>query len=223
MNIFNKILLENKTIETKRLIIHPFTINSKIMEDLFEIYRDKENVNNYCESFSNFEYFNGYMSEKIKIHQENIGGIISFLINLKKENKYIGVRNIILDGAYTYNNQKEENNKNVISEIIMNKNYWNKGYATEASKKIFEFLRENEIKNILTFIEDSNSKALMLNKKLGFNVVDKELLFSVYNFHRNCEMHTSDIDKVQISVKILDKKDNYQNNIIIKLLNNYFK
>jgi RimJ/RimL family protein N-acetyltransferase len=204
MNIIQKILHTNKSLESKRLIINPIKIDSKVLKDLFEIYSDSENVENYCEPYTNFDFFSGYMTEKIMLHQEKIGGIVSFLIKHKKDNKYIGVRNMILDGAYTYDNQRKDNNNNLISEILINKKYWNNNYAEEASNIIFEYLKECGVKNIATFIEKSNAKAKKLSVKLNFSTINKNELFLKYNFHPHSEMHTTNnIESVQITIKKL--------------------
>jgi RimJ/RimL family protein N-acetyltransferase len=204
MNIFKEILDENLEIETQRLIIHKFELNAKVIIDLFEIYSNESNVIGYSKQFKDIEEFAIYTKEKIRIHQEEINGIISYLIKHKKDNKYIGVRNIILDGTYTYDNNRKDNNNNIISEIIINKNYWNNSYAEESSLAIFNILKIHKIKHIVTFVNNFNLPAIKLNKKLDFHSIDRYMLIENLNYNEDSLMHTSDIHNSHIFAKKLN-------------------
>ena len=204
MNIFSEILNENSQIETKRLIIHKFELNAKVIIDLFEIYSNESNVIGYSKQFKDIQEFAIYTKEKIRIHQEEINGIISYLIKHKKDNKYIGVRNIILDGTYTYDNNRKDNNNNIISEIIINKNYWNNSYAEESSIAIFNALKKHKIKHIVTFVNKFNLPAIKLNKKLDFHSIDRYMLLENLNYNEDSLMHTSEIHNSHIFAKKLN-------------------
>lgn len=204
MNIFSEILNENSLIETKRLIIHKFELNAKVIIDLFEIYSNESNVIGYSKQFKDIQEFAIYTKEKIRIHQEEINGIISYLIKHKKDNKYIGVRNIILDGTYTYDNNRKDNNNNIISEIIINKNYWNNSYAEESSIAIFNALKKHKIKHIVTLINKFNLPAIKLNKKLDFHGIERYMLLENLNYNEDSLMHTYDIHNSHIFAKKLN-------------------
>lgn len=164
MNIIKKILSENLTIESENLTIYPFILTPKIIIDLFEIYSDFENIYGYAAQHSDIMKFTEYMRDKINYHQNEIFGYISYLIEYKKSRKIIGLRNILLDGAYTYDGNRKDNNENVISEMIINKHFWNRGYGREASTLIFELLKRYNIKNVITIINKGNINGFLLDK-----------------------------------------------------------
>ena len=190
MNILKEILNQNKIIETDRLKIYPFKIIDKVFFDLFEIYKDEENVLNYSSRFDDLKDFGVYMYLKISEHQDEKNGIISYVIERKIDSKIIGVRNFILDGKYTFNGTEFINNNNLITEIIINKKYWQNGYAEEATLGLFNFIKNYQIKNILSFVKLDNIKAKRLDEKLDFKETSFEELISNYNFHPDCQIHT---------------------------------
>lgn len=51
MNIIEKILSENITIESEKLLIYPCYLETKTILDLYEIYSDEKNVIVLCKSF----------------------------------------------------------------------------------------------------------------------------------------------------------------------------
>lgn len=120
-----------------------------------------------------------FLTQKIEGHQNELNGFIGYLIGHKEDDKIIGVRNLILDGVYNFQGLRQDNNDNVISEIVINKQYWNKGYVTEASDAIFNHIKRYGIKRVTTFINPENKTAINLNKKLGFVQTNaKELILS---------------------------------------------
>ena len=142
-------------LETKRLIIRIFNIND--IRDAFEYLSDKI-VMEYIEpvmSYNKVEYF----IKEHGIKNKNIYAIV-----IKDVNKVIG--HLIF---------KEYNNKNEY-EIgwIINKDYWNKGYATEASKCIinygFEVLK---LFKIVGETEKENIQSIKLLEKLGMQYSGK--------------------------------------------------
>ncbi len=203
MNVIESILDKNVTIETERLIVYPFNINAKTMIELYEIYSNPINVKDYCNPYNNIYVFADYMNRKIREHQEFLKGIISFVIELKESSKIIGVRNVILDGKYTLNNVETINNSNVITEILINKNYWRNGFAEEASIAIFDFLKSQEIKYVLSFIKSSNYSALKMDEKLGFKDISLDFAVIFFDFHKDCHILSDDSKNNSVYLKIL--------------------
>jgi RimJ/RimL family protein N-acetyltransferase len=203
MNVLKDILNENLIIETERLRIYPFKINSKTMVDLYAIYSKSSNVENYCNVYNEFKEFFIYMNSKIENFQNNDNGIVSFVIELKENSKIIGIRNVILDGVYTIDGNKEINNENLITEILIKEDYWQKGIAFEASIGIFKLLKIKGIKNVLSFINHKNIKANYLDNKLGFKFINFHQAQNHFNYHKDFGIHGFKIEQTHILLKTL--------------------
>jgi RimJ/RimL family protein N-acetyltransferase len=203
MNILEEILNDEIIIETERLRIYPFIVDSKILTDLYLIYSDSINIEYYCSVYDDFNVFSNYMRRKIQEHQIYTNGIISFIIELKENSRIIGLRNVILDGVYTRNGYKDINNENLITEILLNKNYWQKGIATEASFQIFNFLKSRGVVNVLSFIDNRNHRAKQLDKKLKFQTINYQQAICEFDYHKDFIIHTRNIDDCEILLKIL--------------------
>lgn len=203
MNIIKDILNEDLIIETERLKIYPFKINLKTAEDLFEIYSKSTNVENYCDVFTDFREFCIHQSKKIKTFQNLDNGIIMFIIELKENSKAIGLRNIILDGAYTMNGQVEINNENLITEILISEDYWRNGIAFEASIAIFKLLKVKGVKNVLSVVDYNNTKADYLDRKLGFQIINYNQAINQFYYHKDFVIHSTNIKHSNILLKSL--------------------
>jgi len=66
-------------------------------------------------------------------------------------------------------------------ECKLNKNYWQQGYMTEASRAIIGFLEFNDVRQIVTTINRRNTAALALDKKLEFVEIDANELYFPQN------------------------------------------
>ena len=203
MNVVKSILEQNIIVETERLKIYPFELNEKVIFDLYEIYGSWSNVLNYSKVYSSIGDFASFMFSKIEYHQNELNGFVSFLIERKKYKKLIGLRNVILDGVYTKNGIESPSSENVISEIVINENYWQEGIAFESSEAIFTILRTFGIKNILTFINSYNFSAKELDSRLGFLPVDLNQVINEYKYHVDFNIHTTDFANSKIFIKTL--------------------
>lgn len=203
MNVIEKILQENLTIESENLLIYPCYLDKNTLLDLYEIYSDEKNVIGYAKVFNDHIEFIHFMMDKINRHQNELKGYVAFIIKLKNENKIIGVRNIILDGVYNYKNLRMDNNENVIAEIIINRKYWKNNYATEASNLIFNYLKTKGIKRVATFIHKNNISAQRMSFKIGFNEIDSHTLVSDEGFNNDFSILCSDINNSTIYIKHL--------------------
>ncbi|HHZ13984.1 MAG TPA: GNAT family N-acetyltransferase [Clostridiales bacterium] len=122
MKDYNKIIRENSTIESTRLILRPFSI--KDVEDVF-LYASDEIVTKYLTWPPHTD-----ISQTKKIVKEffmDKPGV--FAIELKSERKCIGCIELRI---YT------EHDKASFG-YVLNRKYWNKGYMTEALKRIIDF------------------------------------------------------------------------------------
>jgi len=144
-------------LETERLIIRSF--NETDVKDVFE-YLSDETVMEYIELIMTYEKVVSF------IHNAGIKNKLVFAIVLKNINKVIGH---LIFHKYTNKNTYE------IGWII-NKKYWNKGYAMEVSKKIIEYgFEELKIKKIIGETEEKNIKSIKTFEKVGMKKVRKNI------------------------------------------------
>ena len=142
-------------LETERLIIREFNKND--VKAAFEYLSDKMVM----------EYIEPVMTYKKVVSFINKAGIKNkriFAIVLRDVEKVIGH---LIFHKYTSED---------IYEIgwIINKDYWNKGYAVEISKKIIEYGFENlEINKIIGETEEENIKSIKIFEKIGMKKVGK--------------------------------------------------
>lgn len=204
MNVIETILTEHPILESENLIIYPCYLNANTIINLYEIYSDKQNVNGYTEPFDDLKDFAHFMMDKINRHQNELKAYIAFIIELKKENKIIGIRNIILDGVYNYKNERDDNNKNVIAEIIINKKYWGSNFSIESSKLIFDYLKSKGIKRVGSFIQKNNIRAKAMSLKLGFKRTNPFQFVNEGGFNQDFSILCTDINNSDIFIKYLD-------------------
>lgn len=201
MNVIEKILNKNQVIETDRLKIYPCPLDAYIIKDLWEIYSDSENVNGFTNTYYDIEHFAGIMSDKIVRHQNQLKGFIAYVIENKSNKKIIGIRNIILDGFYNYQNQRQDNNLNVTTEIVINKKYWRMGYALEASNAIFNYLSDNGIKYVGAFLNRTNNWSFELCRSQNFEEVTSYDFVNEKGFHKDHRILHENIIQPRFMVK----------------------
>lgn len=151
MNNYKKILKENEILESNRLILRPFSITD--VEDVF-LYASDDKVTKYLtwETHTNLS-----QTEKVirEFYMNNIG---IYAIELKSDNKCIGCIDLRID---------TKNDKGSFG-YVMNRNYWNNGYMSEALSLIlnlaFEKLELNRIESTY-YVGNKASGSVM--KKCG--------------------------------------------------------
>lgn len=122
MKDYNKIIRENSTIESNRLILRPFSM--KDVQDVY-LYASDDIVTKHLTWSPHVD-----ISETEKMVKElymNKPGI--FAIELKSERKCIGCIDLRICA---------EHDKASFG-YVLNRKYWNKGYMTEALKLIIDF------------------------------------------------------------------------------------
>jgi len=142
-------------LETERLIIRSF--NETDVKDVFE-YLSDETVMEYVEPIMTYEKVSTF------VHNAGIKNNLIFAIVSKNINKVIGH---LIFHKYT--------NKGIF-EIgwIINKEYWNKGYAMEVSRKIIKYgFEELKINKIIGETEEKNIKSIKTLEKVGMKKVGK--------------------------------------------------
>jgi RimJ/RimL family protein N-acetyltransferase len=144
-------------LETERLLIRPITIDDK--NEIFEYRRDKE-TNKYQwwipETIEDVEVFIGKISKQINVP----GTWFQFVIVNKETQKIVGDLGIhFIDSE----------NKQTEIGCTLNKDFQNKGFATESVKKVIDYLfNELNKHRIITSIDPDNKNSIRLVERIGF-------------------------------------------------------
>nr|WP_319570187.1 GNAT family protein [uncultured Draconibacterium sp.] len=144
-------------LETERLIIRPITIDDK--NEIFEYRRDKE-VNKYQgwipETIEDVELFIGKISEQINVPET----WFQFVVVDKKTKKIVGDLGIHFIDL---------ENKQAEIGCTLNKDFQNKGFATESLEKVIDYLfNELNKHRIITSIDPENKNSIRLVERIGF-------------------------------------------------------
>ena len=144
-------------LETKRLKLRPITLNDK--NEILE-YRSDKQTNKY----------QGWIPE-------TIDDVVTFIEKTAKEINEPGTwfqlviieketQKIIADlGIHFFDNE----NKQVEIGCTLNKDFQNKGYATESLKRVIDYLfNELHKHRIITSIDPNNKNSLRLVERIGF-------------------------------------------------------
>src|SRR3989339_339664 len=146
-------MVEIFTINSKNIILR--LPNLSDVKDLLEIYSDRETMELYGSNVNN-DYIllqNTILDFNYKFTQYEK---IYCVIESKEDLKVIG---FILINYLEYEWQLE---------FAINKNYRNKGYASQAIDLLLNFCKENGLNKILAKAQVHNSNSIVILKKFGF-------------------------------------------------------
>lgn len=117
-----------KTLETDRLILRKFKIEDA--EDVFKNYATDPNTNKFLswDLHKNVDETKELLSKWIEEYDK---GVYNWAVELKDTHEVIG--NISEQG-------KSDKHKTITLGYCYGSKFWNKGYATEALRKVIEFL-----------------------------------------------------------------------------------
>lgn len=155
------------TLETQRLFLEPLS-SSHASERYVNWLNDNE-VNKYLETKS------GYTIEKLNEYLESIekSNIRAWAIHLKQTGTHIG--NVKID-PISFRNRNAE-----YGILIGERKSWGKGYAYEASEKVFDFcFTDLNLRKITLGVVSANQSAVKLYERMGF---EKEGLLKSHCFH----------------------------------------
>jgi RimJ/RimL family protein N-acetyltransferase len=136
------------TIKTNRLIIRKYELKDK--EDLFLMMSDSKTVE--FEPYLPFTY--DLMDEII---QNRIKSDHFFAVILKETNQLIG--NI-------YFTKVDDNNHEI--GYVFNRNFWHKGYATEACEHFLKEAFAAKVRRVIAKCDSKNHASYQLLERLGF-------------------------------------------------------
>ena len=158
---------------TERLIIRDLEIN------------DFENHHKLLSDRNVMYYLQDIQTSNLEESKENLNNVINDQI--KKERKYYffiienkDTKEFIGEIGYTVLNNTPFGKLVHLGYFIL-ENYWNKGYVTEALKKVIEYsFEENNVYRIHTGCSKDNIYSEKIMIKCGFI---KEAEFKEYNYH----------------------------------------
>ncbi len=145
--------------ETDRLYLRELTLAD--FNDLCKMLQDKEVMYAYEHSFSDTEVMN-WLNVQIRRYKKN--GIGLWGVIHKETSVMIGQCGLTIQECF--------GKKVVEIGYIYQKEYWNKGYATETAKACkryaFEILK---LKEVYSIIRDNNISSQKVAEKNGMNIV----------------------------------------------------
>ena len=106
----------------------------------------------------------------------NAGKEREFLEKLAKEHNYsiVDIETNELLGSCGFANLNNLNQTGEVGIFIGNKNFWNKGYGTEALSLLLDFgFKVLNLHNISLTAVSFNSRAIKVYEKIGFKVIGK--------------------------------------------------
>ena len=144
-------------LDTKRLIIRPITLDDK--NEIFE-YRSDTETNKYQgwipKTIDDVETFIGKISKQINEPET----WFQFVIIEKETQKIVGDL-----GIHFFDSE----NRQVEIGCTLNKEFQNKGYATESIKRVIDYLfKELNKHRIITSIDPDNKNSIRLVERIGF-------------------------------------------------------
>lgn len=174
-----------REIKTKRLVLRPLCLED--LHTVHEYASDKENAK-YMVYLPNetLEETQEFLLEVCSEWQKDVPSFYEFAITLDK--KLIGAVCIYLDS------ERRE------GELgwILNKKYWNHGYATEAAMAMKEFaLNELKVSRLIAHCDSRNISSYHIMEKIGLTLESEDGI----RFNKNCLVSSKDL------MYTLEKKD----------------
>ena len=149
--------LETRKIETKRLVLRPFKIEDA--PAVFETWASDPEATKYMswQTHKSLKDSEDYMAFVQEMYEKKSGG--DWAITLKDTGKVIGSM-----GAYIQN----ERARSVNTGYIIAKNYWRRGYTSEAYRALIDYLfRETDALRIEAYHDTRNIGSGAVMRKCG--------------------------------------------------------
>lgn len=153
-------------LESERLIIRDTSINDAVF--YFELFNNPDWIKFISDkNLKSVDETAAYL-EKMKSENSKLGGLGFFTVLLKETNKAIGVSTALQRDALEY----IDIGYGFLPEAR------GKGYATEATKLIIEYVRNTfKQKKVYAFTKPNNENSQKLLKNLNFKYIGKKVIF----------------------------------------------
>ena len=116
------------------------------------------------EASKTFRYFSKRTIDVLRNH------VLTLILKEDKEDK----NNDAIIGYAHLDKENEENEENIWFGVCVLDKYQGKGYGKILIEKVLKEAKAKEIKNIKLSVDEGNSKAYLMYKKYGFEVVRKK-------------------------------------------------
>jgi ribosomal-protein-alanine N-acetyltransferase len=148
-------------IQTERLSLRTLTLED--IEHAMRFWGD-EQVMKYCDGASSKD--NIKKAINFYIDQQNKKGFSPYIIKIKEIGETIGICG--------YNPTKNHDEIELIYHFI--KDYWGKGYATEAARACIKYANENckNINRIIASVDPRHNASIKILEKVGFKYTHSE-------------------------------------------------
>ena len=174
----DKIFQQFSSLETERLLLRQLDIDNDAQILFDKLYNDPEIIK--YDTSRIFEVgeggfaINPTMKSKMGLWEQMLWNkrMIVWGIELKSTGELIGIRFCEFFSASV-----------AYLECKLSKDYWRQGLMTEATKAIIEFLEFHDVRQIFTIINNKNTPALGLDKKLGFVEVSLNDMYFSQDIH----------------------------------------
>ncbi len=164
-----------KRFETERLIIRPFEMCD--LNDLHRlIYSDPEVCKHYSDRVhSSTEETREWLTYHIL--ETKYSDFQGWSVVRKEDNQFLGLVRLEAGPNFWYRFKDDPNPRYNTIEVELSfafgKEYWGKGYATEACKPVIEYaFKELRIPRLVGGADYRNLRSARLQKRLGFRVED---------------------------------------------------
>ncbi len=167
-------------LETKRLILKQ-TINEDARTLYDGMFYNFEHYKYYYSlPYTNFEEFKAVVEKNNELYE--LGDYLKWSIYSKEEKKIVGLINVQM---------KDYINHSCKIGWIIGESYLNQGYATEAAKKIIEFVFKSGFHRIEVLIVEDNIPSIKVAEKLNMKLESiKEESYLLNNKYLNQKVYT---------------------------------
>ena len=166
--------------ETDRLLLRRFEVSDA--ERLFEIYSDRETMKFMGRGPETVEDERGALERHKKIYYDPFGYGL-WAVVLKSENKLLGRCGII----------RQEIDGETMHEIsyLIDRQYWNRGYVTEAGQAVVKLAREKyRLTKLIALILPENVGSIRVAEKCGLEL---ERVIPVHKIWTNVGLYSREL------------------------------
>lgn len=152
-------------LETKRLILREF--KEEDVPFLYEIFSDAHTMAYYPAPFT-FEKTQNWVKKSQDRYQKDGYGL--WAVCLKETQKCIGDCGLV--------KQEVDGRTEVEIGYHINKNYWSRGFASEAAKACKEYgFNDLNIDKLISIIDPRNTASVRVAEKIGLNKEKESIIF----------------------------------------------
>ena len=178
--------MKNYIIETEQLILRELTKDD--LQDWYQILSDQETMKYYPSAFD-MDKTRSWIDWNLDNYSKYGFGL--WAVILKKSNQFIGDCGITMQNIY--------GDGNLFPEIgyHINKNFWNKGYASQASRACLGYVFKNtNFNEVFSYQKSTNIPSRKVAEKMGMSLREEytdqiNIKTSVYSITRT-EFYTGE-------------------------------